>query len=386
MKLHRVLAISRKTLLSLRHDPRSVALMLLAPVMAMLVFGFAFGTEVQHVDVVVVNEDEGGEAALVVDRLDRDALDLSFSDDAEDARRRVLDGDAVALLRFPANFTADSQPTPGTPPQPGPGGLGGAGGTPPQPPKGTSIEVFLDATNNQLAAVVQRELADALQAYAENKGATSPISLDVENAYASDARFIDYFVPGIMVFAALMFTTILTLLAFVQERTSGTLDRLRATPATEAEIVVGYSLAFGLVGAVQGVLLLGAALLLFDVLVVGSVLLAGLIVVLLAIDAEAIGILVSAAAQREGQAIQFFPFIALPTFLLSGIFVPVETLPGWLQPLAYLLPPTWAIQALRDVMLRGGGLQEVWLPVAVLAGFAVGFVALAIGGLRRARA
>jgi ABC-2 type transport system permease protein len=80
------------------------------------------------------------------------------------------------------------------------------------------------------------------------------------------------------------------------------------------------------------------------------------------------------------------PLIILPTFLLSGIFVPDEALPSWLRPLSYLLPPTWGIEAMRDVMLRGWGLDRIGLHLAVLVGFAALFVGLAIVGLKRSRA
>jgi ABC-2 type transport system permease protein len=386
VKLDRVLAITRKQFLTLRHDPRSLALMLLAPIMAMVVFGFAFGNETRDVRTLVVNEDEGEEAAAIIALLDPEALSVEPVTDAAAARRAVEDGEATALLVFPPGFTRDVMPTPGTPPSGGTAGIGGAQGTPPQPPNGTSIEVVLDSTNAQLAGAVQRALQQALRDWADAKGAESPVSLETQVVYAEGARFIDSFVPGIMAFAALLFTTLLTLLAFVGERTTGTLDRLRTTPLTEGEFVMGYVLAFGAIAAVQGVLLLGAAILLFDILIVGNVALAGLLIVLLAIDAMAIGILVSAAARREGQAVQFIPFIILPTFLLSGIFVPVESLPGWLQPLAWALPPTWAVDGLRDVMLRGWGLERVWVHASVLAGFAVVFVGLAVLGLKRARA
>jgi ABC-2 type transport system permease protein len=389
MKGSRVLAVTRKTLSSLRHDPRTVALMLIAPIMAMLIFGFAFGSETKHVPVIVVNEDQGTLAADLVARLDHDKLDLRNATDLAAARDDAREGRAVAVLHFPANFTADATPTAGGPGTPGsPPLTPGTAPTPPQPAKGARVEVFLDTTNNALSSVVVREMADAAQKLAASKGIRAPIATDVAYAHpeAKDARFIDSFVPGIMAFAVTLFTTLLTLLAFVGERTTGTMDRLRVTPATEAEIVLGYELAFGLIAAVQGALLLAVAILLYHVLVVGPLAVAVLLVILTAIDAQAIGILISAAAQREGQAVQMIPFIILPVFLLSGIFVPVESLPGWLKPLSYLLPPTWAIQGLRDVMLRGWGLEHVWLHVAVLSGFAIVFTALAILGLRRSRA
>lgn len=363
MKPARVLAIARKVFLTLCHDPRTVALMLLAPVMAMLIFGFAFGSETRDVRTVIVNEDEGTLAAELVAHLDREALAISTMEDAGAARAAVRDGERTGAILFPSDFT--QRATRGN----------------------ATLEVFLDTTNNQLSSVVVREVAEAGQSLARSRGLSPPLAPTVTYAHeaAKDARFIDYFVPGVMAFAATLFTTLLTLLAFVGERTGGTLDRLRVTPVTEGEIVLGYEAAFGLIAAVQGALLFTVAILVYDVLVVGSIALAVLIIALMAIDAMGIGVLISAGARREGQAVQMIPFIVLPVFLLSGIFVPIEALPEWLRPLSYVLPPTWAIEALRDVMLRGWGLDRVWRHVAVLAGFAVVLTLLAIAGLRRAR-
>jgi ABC-2 type transport system permease protein len=256
------------------------------------------------------------------------------------------------------------------------------------PPKGAHAQVFLDTTNQQLAAVVLPTLAAATVKVAADQGAKSPVSFDTDYAFAKakDARYIDYFVPGIMAFAVTVFTTLLTLLAFVGERTAGTLNRLRVSPATEADVVLGYELAFGVIAAIQGSLVLAVAIWVYHILVVGPLWVAALLIVLTAIDAQAIGILISAGAQREGQAVQFIPFIIFPVFLLSGIFVPIASLPDWLRPFSYLLPPTWSIDGLRDVMLRGWGIEHVWLNLAVLAGFALVFTVLAIAGLKRRNA
>jgi ABC-2 type transport system permease protein len=355
--------------------------MLVAPVLAMLIFGFAFGTSPKHIRVLVVNQDSGATAQKIVDRLDHDKLKLSTSTNVDDARQQVRDGQAVGVLIFPSNFTQDSSPTPEVKM------LAGKPELTIVPPAGAHAEIFLDTTNQQLSGVVLPELARATQQYVSDSGAKSPIAFDTKYAFAKakDARYIDYFVPGIMAFAITLFTILLTLLAFVGERTTGTMDRLRVSPATEAEIVLGNELAFGIIAAVQGSLILAVALLVYHVLLLGPLWVAIILVILTAIDAQAIGISISAAARRESQAVQLIPIIIFPIFLLSGIFVPVASLPSWLQPFSYFLPPTWAIDALRDVFLRGWGMEHVWTNVAVLAGFAVLFTAIAVMGLRRAR-
>jgi ABC-2 type transport system permease protein len=117
--------------------------------------------------------------------------------------------------------------------------------------------------------------------------------------------------------------------------------------------------------------------------VVGNVLLAFLVVALLAVVSQALGILLSSLAKREGQAVQFIPFIILPVFLLSGVFWPIEAIPAWLRPLSYLVPPTYAVDACRAVILKGWGLDKIWIDVAVLVAFAALFLVMAALSLKR---
>jgi len=379
MKMSRILAVTKKQFLTIKHDKRTLVLMLLSPVMAMLIFGFAFGTSPKHLQVIIVNQDKGSLAGEYISKIDHEVLSISDSSDVFASKNKITSGDKIAAIIFPSTFSADASPSV----------AGYSTNKSPiiKPAKGTHIEVFLDTTNQQLSSVVSQAIGQAGQDFAKSKGVKTGISIDVSYAFekTKDARYIDFFVPGIMAFAITLFTTILTLLAFVGERVTGTFDRLRVTPATEAEIVVGYEIAFGVIAAIQGALILTVALLVYNIMVVGSIALAMLFVILVAIDAQAIGILISSAAKRESQAVQFLPFIIFPIFLLSGIFVAVKSLPLWLQPFSNLLPPTWGIEALRDVMLRGWGLEHLWPHVLVLVGFAIFFTLLAIFSLKRSR-
>lgn len=376
MNLARTFAITRKQFLTLRHDHRTLALMLVAPIMAMLIFGYAFGNGTKHVPVTIIDQDGGAVATQFIEQLDHDVLNITRSNDVDAARRAVRDGRSVAAIIIPWHFSPDAQPRLRP-------------GQTPLPPVGTSIDITLDTTNEQQAMAVRSQVGAALQvAVSGATSAKSPVTVGYTYAFekAKDASYTDSLVPGIIAFAITIFTTLITLLAFVGERTTGTLARLVVSPANPLEIVIGYELAFGLVAAVQGALLLVVAIWVYHVLVAGPVLAAAAAIILTAIDAQAIGIVISAAAKREAQAVQFLPFIIFPAFLLSGIFVPLASLPDWLRPFAYAIPPTWAVEAIRDVLLRGWGFDRIWLHLVVLAGFAVVFTAAAVVGLRRSRA
>jgi len=210
--------------------------------------------------------------------------------------------------------------------------------------------------------------------------------MDASNAiYGEDADYRDFFVPGIMVFVVFILTFILTLLSFVSERTSGLLERLQVTPLRESELVIGYALAFSAIAVVQTVIILAITVEVFKIVIVGSIFLAFLVIALLAILSLSLGILLSSLAKREAQAILFLPMVALPVFLLGGIFWPPEAIPSWLRPLSYAIPPSYAVNASRSVMLRGWGVGDIWVELVALAGFTVAFLALSVWSLHRGR-
>jgi ABC-2 type transport system permease protein len=380
MNIRRSLSIAKRVFRGLKNDRRLLALMFVAPVLAMFVFGLAFSGDVKDVSVVVVDNDEGFQvpgspatmyiSQMIVSNFDEEVLTVHYVDGVEAGTRRVEEGEAYALIVFPEHFSEDVYLKTQDPSYTG----------------STTIEVRQDKSNVNVANAVTKSVGDAVLKTMEDAGGEAPITLDTEDAiYGKDAKFMDFFVPGIMSFAVFLITTLLTLVSFVGERTSGNLERLLATPLRESEIVTGYAIAFTVVGMLQTTILLVIGVTVFDIMIVGNIMLAFLVIVLLAIVSLSLGILLSSLAKREAQAVQFFPIIVLPTFLLAGIFWPVEAIPSWLRPFSYLIPPTYAVDATRSVMLRGWGFGEIWIDIVALFGFAVAFLVIAVWSLKRGR-
>ena len=375
MKRLRFLTVAKRVFRDLRNDRRSLALIIIAPIFVMFVFGLAFSGEVKNVKVIVVNLDrgavpvEGGSTPSLADKvianLDTETLDVEYADDRETALAGVENGDAYAALIFPEDFTASAM-----------SGVRSAGGST------ASIELLLDKSNINVANTITRTINDALLATMEQAGVQPPVMVDTVAVFGENAKFMDFFVPGIMAFAVYMITTLLTLITFVGERTSGTLQRMLATTLTERDIVMGYATAFSIVGTGQALLLLLIATLVFHITVAGNVLLAFLAIALLAVVSQALGILLSSTAKREAQAIQVLPFVVLPAFLLAGIFWPVEAIPAWLRPLSYIVPPTYTVDACRAVMLKGWGIDKIWMDFLALVIMAAIFLTLAVLSLR----
>lgn len=369
MSLKRAFAITKRILRGLRHDPRTVALIVIAPILAMTLFGIAFSGNVEDVKVVVVNADHGPLAERIIENLDDETLNIRLLQDEQAAVDKVEDGNAWAAIVFPADFSenvtarVEDRSVTGD----------------------TAIQLMADKSDVNIASAVATAVRDAVRQTIDDIGGGMPVTVSESPVYGENAEFIDFFVPGIMAFAVFLLTTMLTLLAFVGERTRGTLERLKASPMRDSEVVAGYAIAFGIIGMFQASLLLIVATAGFKITIVGNPFLAYLIVALLAVVSVSLGILLSAAARREAQAVQFLPLIILPTFLLAGIFWPVQAIPDFLRPVSYVIPPTYAVEAMRSVMVRGWGLGNIWLNIVVLLAFAVVFLTLSVKSLQRGK-
>lgn len=353
-------------------------MLFLAPIFAMCVFGVAFSGDVEGVNVVIVNQDQGytspsGNTTYIsekiISRIDTKVLNIEYMKNLDEARQKVIEGKSSAVIVFPESFTKNTILKTKNSSYPDSGVI--------------IIQGDDSITNikNAILKTINQALSDTLTA----EGVTPALKVTSDPIYGMDAEFIDFFVPGILAFVVYLLTTILTLITFVGERSNGTLERVLASPVTEGEVVIGYAITFGTFGILQVALLLIIAILVFNIMVIGNVLLAFLAVAILAITCQALGILLSSLAKRPEQAIQFFPFVILPAFLLSGVFWPIQAIPEWLRPLSYLVPPTYAVDACRAVMLKGWGLNQIGLDLVALMLFAILFMGLAVWSLKRGK-
>ena len=176
---------------------------------------------------------------------------------------------------------------------------------------------------------------------------------------------------------------LVTSIAMLRERTTGTLERLLTTPLGKLDLLFGYGLAFGGAAAGQAVLASAAAYWLLGLQTAGSAALVVLIAVVNAALGVALGLLCSAFARSEFQAVQFMPVVVVPQLLLCGLFVPRGRMAGWLQAVAEALPLTYAVEALTQVGAYPDATSTMWRDVLVVAGATIVALALAAATLRR---
>lgn len=197
-------------------------------------------------------------------------------------------------------------------------------------------------------------------------------------------ELFDNFGPVLIGFFVFFFVFLIAGVSFLRERTGGTLERLLATPLRRFEIVAGYIIGFGLFTTLQASLIAWFAVDILDMMMEGSFLYVLLITFLLAMTALTLGTLLSAFANNELQMMQFIPLVVVPQIFFSGLFN-LDTMAEWLRSLSVVMPLTYGADALREIMIRGNGWNEIAKDVYVLLGFAVLFMILNVVALKKYR-
>lgn len=251
-----------------------------------------------------------------------------------------------------------------------------------QADKYTVTYANLDASKTQLTkqalkqALLSQQLA-GLQA-------KMPVVVNHYQYGDSQTNFFTKLIPVLMGFFTFFFVFLISGLALLKERTSGTLARLLATPIKRSELVYGYTLGYGLVACLQASLIALVSVYLLKLEVVGSLVAVVVVSVCLGFVALAFGILLSTFASSEFQMMQFIPLVVVPQIFFSGI-IPLASLAPWAQVIGRILPLTYAGDALSKIIMQGATLRQVSGDLLVLVGFLVCLLGLNILGLKRYR-
>lgn len=361
MSPRRVRAVAQRIASQFRRDRRTLGLLVGAPILILSLVWALWGREATPTSRLVVATDRPLPAPIVAALREDDALDVIEATlvEAMDTLR-TAEADAVVSLRA---------------------------GT-----VSTEVVVVLEGSdpfrNGAALQSIQRALIAGVTGAARSiPGApVAAPTVVVEFLHGGEAyTLLDYLAPLLVGLFAFFFTFLLSAVAFLRERTSGTLERLLATPLRRGELVLGYLVGFSIFALIQALVIIGFTLFVLNVQYTGNVATIFLITAMLVVVSVSTGLFVSAFARNELQAIQFIPIVLVPQIFLSGLLLPVDQLPGVLGPLSTIMPLTYSNEALRAVMIKGLPLDD---PVIVrdllaLAAFGVVTIMGAVASIRR---
>jgi ABC-2 type transport system permease protein len=189
--------------------------------------------------------------------------------------------------------------------------------------------------------------------------------------------------PALLAIFPIMILFLVASIATLRERTSGTLERLLSTPLAKTDILFGYAIAFGLLAVIQAVLASVVSFWLLGLDAAGDNWLVVLIAVCGALLGMGLGLMVSAFAKTEFQAVQFLPVVLIPQLLLCGLFVPLEAMPRVLERIAHVMPMTYAVQAMQNVTHEATTSAQTWRDIVIILIVVVASIAFGALTLRR---
>lgn len=367
----RTLAITNRIVKELSRDKRTLALLFLAPIFIMWLLSIMFSANTKpHVTIGTYNV-----SSALVQRMDK----------VKNVKTKEYSSKAAAQ-RALKDYRVDSIVT----------------------KSGSDYHVRyanIDSTKTALSRqafqlALQKTQATATQRTIHKLVATLPANVQaqlgqqqvsavpsVKSSYQygdHNTNFFSKVIPVFMGFFVFFFVFLISGIGLLKERTSGTLDRLLATPVRRGEIVAGYMISYGAVAILQTVVIVATTIWLLKVEVVGSLFWVFVINFLLSLVALALGIFISTFASSEFQMVQFIPLVVLPQIFFSGL-VPLSGMPSWTVAVSKILPLTYASNAMNDVILKGGGFNAIAGDLCALLIFGIIFVVLNIIGLKRYR-
>lgn len=213
------------------------------------------------------------------------------------------------------------------------------------------------------------------------------VNISIENSYIygdEALSFFDTLSPILIGFFVFFFVFLISGISLLKERTSKTLEKLLSTPIKRYEIVLGYLLGYGIFAIIQTIVLVFFAIYILNIRMEGNILLVILTNILIAFTALSLGILLSTFANSEFQMMQFIPVIVVPQIFFTGL-IPVETMSNLIQKIAHLMPLYYGGQALQGIMIKNYNFKEVQIYLFILLLFSLVFSILNILGLKRYR-
>jgi ABC-2 type transport system permease protein len=366
--MRRIRFLIWKELIELTRDPRLLGIVVVAPIIQLLLLGYAATTDVRDVPIVVADADRSSASRELIERF---TASPTFT--------------VVALVTSPteidpyldrgAAWIAVAVP-------PGYGEALGAG-------RPQTVQIVADGSDansaglalgyaTNLIALHGREIAGRRS----ERGAGAPgVILDpvIRVWFNPRLESRDFMIPGVVAMLLLLVTTNLSSMGIVREKEIGTLEQLNVTPLGRLELIVGKLLPYGVIGLIEVVLVVSVAVWWFEIPMRGSVLLLFGMSAVYLMTTLGLGLFVSTISSTQQQAMMTTTFFfLLPMVYLSGFVFPIENMPAAIQAITYLIPLRYFLVIVRSIFLKGVGLETFWPEALALAAWGVAILALAI--------
>jgi ABC-2 type transport system permease protein len=364
-------AVFRKEVRQTVRDRRVMFILVVAPLIQTVIFGFAVDFDVDRVPTVLVDRDGSAESREHARRLLADGTlrQVGRLPGPAEAERALDQGRAAVALVVPPGFGADLAAR-----------------------RPAELQVILDGTDPNRAQVASAAASRYLGEQGERLARERLRAAGREAAQVAAAPRIlfnprlktaPFMVPGIAASLLVIVTTLVSAMGLSREREMGTMEQVMVTPLKPLWVLTGKLLPYLVIGSLDVLLLVTTGAWVFSVPLRGNLAVAGVGMVLYLFSTLGAGLLISTMSENQQQAFLGAFLFMMPALLLSGIFSPIHSMPGWLQAITWLNPVRHFQEVMRGVLLKGAGFGDLWVQLAVLLVLGAGVMGLAVRRYRR---
>ncbi len=372
----RIWSVMKKEFRQISRDRLTLFLLLIIPAFLLIMYGYALNFDIRRVSLAVFDQDRSARSRDFTQAFLRsEYFELKLAVEHESQIDGLLDSGRVkVILVLPAEFSADLM----------------AG-------RSAVVQVLLDGTEASAASTILGYINAIVSTYSQNvmvrqmrrsgwPRLSPPIDYRPRVWYNPELRSSRFLVPGLMAFILMIIVVISTSFSVVREKERGTMEQIIVSPVRPFELLLGKTFPYVLISLVSSHLVLFFGWLLFGVVITGSYWLLLTAMLLFLLGGLGLGLLVSTIAHTQQAAYMTSIILTmLPTFLLSGFVFPIRNMPGWIKLITYIIPARYFLVILRGIMLKGVGLEALWLQFVCLAVFGVTTLFISSQRMKRVR-
>lgn len=344
----RLFSIARKEFLHIIHDPRTLMIIILMPVIQLLMFGYALNLEIQRVDLAVVDYDNSPLSRQLVEQFQGSTFFRVFyyNGRISEVDKLFLKRQARVVLIIPHDFRKRMQRTPAT-----------------------AVQLIIDGADPNAAINIQNYCEQTIFLFNQHQNTrlTQPFLVEPTIRFNPDLKSSYFFVPGILALILVMISALLTSITITREKELGTMEQILVSPVRPYEIILGKVVPYIFLAFLDAVLIMLIGMVLFNVPFEGSVLLLALLTTLYIITALSLGLMISTVTHTQQVAMMVAQIATLlPTIMLSGFIFPIASMPKFLQIISYIIPAKYFLIIVRGIVLKGNTFLQLLPQVGFL--------------------
>jgi ABC-2 type transport system permease protein len=354
------LGFVKKEFIHIFRDARTLVVLFALPVAQILIFGFVIRNEIQDVNIAILDKSKDPVTMEITRKLLASGFFRvkSYLTSESQVENIFKSGKVREVIVFEDKFAETLERE-----------------------NKAAIQLLADASDPNSARMIVAYTQSIILAYVNelNQEYPRPVSLNapVRMMYNADLKSAFMFVPGTMALVLMLVSAMMTSISITREKETGTMEALLVSPLNPVQIIAGKVTPYILLSFINAMVILLLGYFVFELPVRGSLILLFAETILFITLALSLGIMISTISNSQVVAMFISAFgLLLPTMLLSGFIFPIENMPRVLQWLCHIMPPTYFITIIKNVMIKGTGLAEVWKETLILSGMLVFFLSV----------